>query len=84
VKKTMNRQKVPAYILLVALICFGVFIDAPVIPLPVKVPCYVGATFLNQNQKPAFYLNETEWVSPSRALLGVGVEIPPSACPPSP
>lgn len=82
-KKTMNRQKVPAYILLIALICLGVFIDAPVIPLPVKVPCYVGATFLD-HQKPAFYLNETEWVSPSRALLGVGVEIPPNACPPSP
>ncbi len=82
-KKTMNRQKVPAYILLIALICLGVFIDAPVIPLPVKVPCYVGATFLD-HQEPAFYLNETEWVSPSRFLLGVGVDIPPSACPPIP
>ena len=37
----MNKQKVPAYILLVALICLGVFVDAPVISREVKVPCYV-------------------------------------------
>ena len=81
-KKTMKRQKVPAFILLIALISLGVFIDAPVIPRPVKIPCYVGATFPD-HQKPAYYLNETEWVSPSRDLLGVGVEIPPNPCPPT-
>ncbi|OLE90780.1 MAG: hypothetical protein AUF79_08600 [Crenarchaeota archaeon 13_1_20CM_2_51_8] len=84
VKKTMNRQKVPAYVLLIALVFLGVFVDAPVIPRPVKVPCYVGATFLDEQKKPAFYLNETEWMSPSRFLLGVGVDIPPNTCPPIP
>jgi len=84
VKKTMNRQKVPAYVLLIALVFLGIFVDAPVIPRPVKVPCYVGATFLDEVQKPAFYLNETEWMSPSRFLLGVGVDIPPNTCPPTP
>jgi hypothetical protein len=76
----MNKQKVPAYILLIALICLGVFIDAPLIPRQVKVPCYVGPTLINGQPQPAFYVNETEWISPSYALFGIGVLIP-SACP---
>ena len=72
----MNRQKVPAYILLIALIYLGVFVDAPLISRQVKVPCYVGPTGIVA--RPASYLNETEWMSPSYAFFGIGVLIPPA------
>jgi hypothetical protein len=73
----MNKQKVPAYILLVALICLGVFVNAPVISREVKVPCYVGPTGI-MGRPASYYLNETEWMSPSYALVGIGVIIPPA------
>ena len=79
--KAVNKQKVPAYILLVALVCLGVFLDAPVIPRQVMIPCYVGPTGII-GRPPSFYLNETEWISPSYALFGIGVPSPPAnSCP---
>jgi hypothetical protein len=80
-RKTMNKQKVPAYILLIALVCLGVFLDAPVIPQQVKIPCYVGPTGI-MGHPASFYLNETEWMSPGYALFGFGIDIPPAdPCP---
>ena len=72
----MNKQKVPAYILLIALVCFGVFLDAPVIPRLVKIPCYVGPPEITT--QPPIDLNGTEWMSPRYALFGIGVLIPPA------
>lgn len=84
VEQTMNRKSVPPYILFIGLVCLGAFIDAPIIPQPVKVPCYVGPTPLDITRKPAYYLNETEWKSPSRALFGAGVDVLPNPCAPAP
>ena len=72
----MNKQNVPAYILLIPLVCFGVFLDAPVIPRLVKIPCYAGPPEIIV--QPPIYLNGTEWMSPSYALFGIGVLIPPT------
>jgi len=48
----MIKQSVPAYILLIALICLGVFIDAPLIPRQSKVPCYTRPTRINGSPSP--------------------------------
>jgi len=81
--KAMNKQKVPAFILLIALICLGVFFDAPLVPRLDKTPCYVGA--IGPRAQPAFYLNATEWMSSSYALFGFGVDIlPANPCPIAP
>ena len=79
-RRSMNRQKVPAYILLIALVCLGVFLDAPMIPRQVKIPCYVGPTPI-MGRPASFYLNETEWMSAGYALFGFGVDIPADPCP---
>ena len=79
----MDKQKIPAFALLLTLVSFGVFLDAPLIPWQEKFPCYVGPYPIALTlRRPAFYLNATEWMSTSYALFGFGVHIPPAdPCP---